>query len=130
MQVATVALADSGLIPVTLPSMIDMDKTHTYLATNVAHTSDHQDRLAVPGLVLWKSCLWLQAVLVLDYSVEHRGFKLLLLTCVLPEMQKLVILTFLLPLIFFQTIAFELLLLMIHLANLEELFCGQRTRAW
>lgn len=52
MQVATVALANPGLILVAHSAMIDMDKTHTYLATNVAHTLYHQDHLTVPGLVL------------------------------------------------------------------------------
>lgn len=55
MQADTVALADPGLIPVALPTMIDMNKAHTYLATNVAHTPYHQDHLTVPRLVLWKS---------------------------------------------------------------------------
>lgn len=44
-QAATVALADPGLIPGALRSMIDMGRTHTHLATNVAPTPYHKDHL-------------------------------------------------------------------------------------
>lgn len=54
-QAVTVALADPVLIPVALPTMIDVDKTHTYLSCCKCgpHTY-HQDHPAVPRLVLWQ----------------------------------------------------------------------------
>lgn len=53
----------------------------------------------MPRLVLWKSCHWLRAILILDDPELHRGFKLLLLTSVL-QIQDFVILIFLVPLLF------------------------------
>lgn len=74
MQAATVAWEDPGLIPVTLPAMIDMDKAYTYLATNVAHIPYHQDHLTAPRIVPWDSCHWLQAILILDDSRGAQRF--------------------------------------------------------
>lgn len=73
-QAASVALADTGLIPVTPPVVIDMGKAHTYLATNVAHTPCHQDQLTAPRLVLWKSSHGLQAIWLLGDCSEAQRF--------------------------------------------------------
>lgn len=107
-QEATAALADPGPIPVALPEMIDMNKAHTYLATNVAHTPYHQDHLTVPRLVLWQSCHWLQALLILGDSSGTQRFETVAPDLCSPTNSGLcyTALTLLLPLLFSQGVDF------------------------
>lgn len=94
-QAASVALADTGPIPVTLPAMIDTGRAHTVSCFKCGHTPQHPNHLTAPGFILGKASHGLQAFQMI--GVKHRASKPPFLTCLLPDIQKLAASTSFLP---------------------------------